>query len=150
MPDPEMLARIVEAVEERIPFNRELGLTGFRVTADEVRLRVPMREALIGNFERQTLHGGVISAVLDVVGGIAALFAATGQFPEDEERAREIFARLGTIDLRIDYLRPGRSEWFDASAEVLRAGRRVAVTRMALHDAAGQLVAVGTGTYIVG
>ena len=40
------------------------------------------------------------------------------------------FARLGTIDLRVDYPRPGIGEHFDLRAEVLRLGSRVANTRM--------------------
>jgi acyl-coenzyme A thioesterase PaaI-like protein len=32
----------------------------------------------------------------------------------------------------------------------MRTGRKVAVTRMELHNDEGVLVAVGTGTYIVG
>jgi acyl-coenzyme A thioesterase PaaI-like protein len=33
---------------------------------------------------------------------------------------------------------------------VLRSGSRVVVTRMEFHNDEGKLVAVGTGTYIVG
>jgi len=32
----------------------------------------------------------------------------------------------------------------------MRSGRKVAVTRMALHNEEDTLIAVGTGTYIVG
>jgi uncharacterized protein (TIGR00369 family) len=57
---------------------------------------------------------------------------------------------VGTIDLRIDYLRPGRGRTFTATGRVMRAGKRVAVTRMELHNAEAVLIAVGTGTYMVG
>jgi uncharacterized protein (TIGR00369 family) len=59
-------------------------------------------------------------------------------------------ARLGTIDLRIDYLRPGRGQLFETSARILRAGNKVAVARMELHNEEGTLIAVGTGTYLIG
>ena len=59
------------------------------------------------------------------------------------------FTRLGTIDLRIDYLRPGISEYFELRAEVLRLGSRVASVRMEFVDAQGKLLAVGAGAYIV-
>jgi uncharacterized protein (TIGR00369 family) len=58
--------------------------------------------------------------------------------------------RLGTIDLRVDYLRPGYGTEFVASATVMRAGRTVAVTRMELHNEKDVLIAVGTGSYVVG
>jgi uncharacterized protein (TIGR00369 family) len=50
----------------------------------------------------------------------------------------------------VDYLRPGFGRTFRATAYVLRVGRKVAVTRMELHDDQQTLVAVGTGAYIVG
>jgi uncharacterized protein (TIGR00369 family) len=149
--DYEALARLVEAVENLIPFNRAMGLTGFRVDGDSVHIRVPMKDDLVGNFARGSLHGGVISATLDVVGGIAALFgAAEMRLPDTPEEGLEIFSSLGTIDLRVDYLRPGLGESFDASGTVIRTGRRVVVTRMEMHDDRDRLIAVGTGTYIIG
>jgi uncharacterized protein (TIGR00369 family) len=52
--------------------------------------------------------------------------------------------------MRVDYLRPGIGEWFDASGTVIRTGKRVAVTRMEMRDDQDRLIAVGTGTYIIG
>ena len=59
-------------------------------------------------------------------------------------------ARFGTIDLRVDYLRPGKGTGFISSGSVMRTGRKVAVTRMELRNREDLLIAVGTGTYIVG
>jgi uncharacterized protein (TIGR00369 family) len=59
------------------------------------------------------------------------------------------FAKIGTIDLRIDYLRPGIGRCFVATGYVLRAGKKVAVTRMELHNEQRQLIAVGTGAYMI-
>lgn len=140
----ESLAREVEA---RIPFDRVLGIHLTELTAESARITFEMREELIGNFERETLHGGVISSVLDVVGGMATLMAGTHD-PESDITHR--FRVLGTIDLRVDYLRPGSGERFEATGTVLRGGRKVAVTRMELRNESDDLIAVGTGTYIVG
>ena len=62
----------------------------------------------------------------------------------------ERIAKIGTIDLRIDYLRPGQGLYFLATGNIMRAGRRVTVTRMELHNHEDVLIAVGTGTYVVG
>ena len=70
------------------------------------------------------------------------------ELPVAERMAR--LARLGTIDLRIDYLRPGRGMSFIASAVPLREGNKVAVVRSELHNQDGVLIAVGTGTYLCG
>ena len=57
--------------------------------------------------------------------------------------------KLGTIDLRIDYLRPAIGEWFELRAEVLRCGSRVASTRMEFLGANGTLLSMGSAAYIV-
>jgi acyl-coenzyme A thioesterase PaaI-like protein len=59
-------------------------------------------------------------------------------------------ARIGTIDMRVDYLRPGRGERFQSSGTVMRTGNKVAVTRMELRNEKDIMIAVGTGAYIVG
>ena len=66
------------------------------------------------------------------------------------DEGSEQFSKLGTVDLRVDYLRPGLGGSFVAAGFKLRAGRRIAVTRMELHNDSGSLIAVGTGTYSIG
>ena len=61
----------------------------------------------------------------------------------------ERFGKLGTIDLRVDYLRPGISEWFELRATVLRLGSRVASTRMEFLGADGKLLSTAAAAYIV-
>ena len=69
----------------------------------------------------------------------------------DETPAQRMhrFSKLGTIDLRVDYLRPAIGEFFELRAEVLRLGSRVASTRMEFLGADGQLLSTGAGAYIV-
>ena len=70
--------------EERLPFNRLLGIAVTSVNADGATMAFSMREDLIGNVFHRTLHGGVISSVLDAVGGLtasASLMAAIGPDP---------------------------------------------------------------------
>jgi uncharacterized protein (TIGR00369 family) len=110
-------------------------------------IHLDMREELVGNFHEGILHGGVISASLDVVGGMAAMVTAMLR----ESSLEEGLARLrpaSTIDLRVDYLRPGSGRQFTARGFTIRAGSRVAVARMEMHNEHEDLLAVGTGTYI--
>ncbi|MGL4436088.1 MAG: thioesterase family protein, partial [Giesbergeria sp.] len=95
-------------------------------------------------------HGGVISAGLDAMGGLAVM-AAIGARHMDEEPLQRLhrFAKLGTIDLRVDYLRPGIGTHFELRAEVLRLGSRVATTRMEFLGADGKLLSSGAAAYIV-
>lgn len=137
--------------EDKIPFNRIIGLRVETLRTDFVSVRFAMRNELIGNSVHGILHGGVISTVLDAAGGLAA--AASILEKMQGQSAQEIaarIARIGTIDLRVDYLRPGRGDFFRARSTIMRTGNKVAVTRMEIFNNKEILIAVGTGTYIVG
>ena len=60
-------AELRRTFEQIIPFNRMLGLRIDSLGFKAPRLRFDMRPELVGNPVRQILHGGVISATLDVV-----------------------------------------------------------------------------------
>ncbi len=148
--EPEYLEGLRKVFEELIVFNQLLGLKITSVTPDKVVTRVTMRPDLVGHFGYNRLHGGVISAVLDTTAGLAVLAAGGARHMHEPPAQRlQRFAKLGTIDLRIDYLRPGISEHFEAHAQVIRLGSRVASTRMEFLDAQGQMVATGSAVYIV-
>lgn len=137
--------------EERIPFNRLLGVRVESLNLEQAVLGFEMRDDLVGNYVQKILHGGVISAVLDASGGMLASVGVLNRMigsPLEEMSKR--LALIGTIDLRVDYLRPGRGKFFRARSNMMRTGRKVAVTRMELHNDRDLLIAVGTGTYIVG
>ena len=148
--EPEFVRLLTHLFEEKIVFNSVIGLKVGAITPERVTGRIEMRPELIGSFTHNRIHGGVISASLDAMGGLAAM-AAIGARHMDEapEQRLHRFIKLGTIDLRIDYLRPGIGTHFDLSAEVLRMGSRVASTRMAFHGADGKLLSTGAGAYIV-
>lgn len=148
--EPEFVAGLRTMFEQRICFNQLLGIEVTELTGARVQCRIRMRPELIGHYAHQRLHGGVISATLDAAGGLAVM-AAIGARHMDEAPAQRLarFGRLGTIDLRVDYLRPGVGPWFMAQAEVLRLGSRVASTRMEFRSAEGALLSLGAAAYIV-
>ena len=148
--EPEFADGLRLMFEQQVVFNRVIGLKLLSIRPDGVQGRIDMREELIGHFGHRRIHGGVISAGLDAMGGIATM-AAIGARHMDEPPATRLqrFGKLGTIDLRIDYLRPGIGTHFLLSGEVMRLGSRVASTRMAFHGADGKLLATGSAAYIV-
>ena len=148
--EPEFITGLKAIFEEKIVFNQVLGLKITSLTPSLVTARIDMRPELVGHFSFNRIHGGVISAGLDAMGGLAAM-AAIGARHMDESPLQRLhrFSKLGTIDLRIDYLRPGISEYFELLAEVLRLGSRVASTRMEFRAADGKLLSTGAGAYIV-
>ena len=148
--EPEFVARLTEMFEERIVFNQVLGLKIDTLSADGVSGHIDMRRELIGHFAHQRLHGGVISAGLDAMGGLAVMAAIGARHLDEPPMQRLIrFGKLGTIDLRVDYLRPGIGERFELKAQVMRLGSRVASTRMEFLGADGKLLSTGAGAYIV-
>jgi uncharacterized protein (TIGR00369 family) len=132
-------------------FNDVLNFSIESQTLEEGILRFDLREELIGNPIFRTLHGGVISAILDIAGAHAVYLHIFKQVRgKTIEKQMERLGRISTIDLRIDYVRPGKGEHFTATGTILRVGSKIAVSRMELHNEAGVLIAVGTGTYTVG
>ena len=140
-------ARLRHVFEQLVPFNRVLGIKVESIDPAAPKLRFDMRPELIGNPRRQMLHGGVISAVLDVTAGFAIHFAAAQQ--KAESPADGQFPNIGTINLHVDYLRPGRGNYFIATGRVVRLGNRVAVAQMELVNDSGELIATGNAAYMV-
>ncbi|MEM6162624.1 thioesterase family protein [Erwinia sp. P6884] len=134
-----------------MPFNRALGLTLERLEPDYAELSFLNQTQLVGNVAQKILHGGVIASVLDVAAGLVCVSSTlTRQESITEEELRQRLSRMGTIDLRVDYLRPGRGERFIASSSLLRGGNKVAVARVELHNDAGVYIASATATYLIG
>lgn len=148
--EPEFVATLKDMFEDKIAFNRVLGLTITRLVPEGVNGRIDMKPDLIGHYTHARLHGGVISAGLDATAGLAVM-AAIGARHMDEPPLQRLqrFGKLGTIDLRVDYLRQAIGESFELSAQVMRLGSRVASTRMEFRGADGELLATGAAAYII-
>ncbi len=133
--DPNALKRMME---DFIPFNKFLGIKVAEIAPKHVHLSLPFRPEFVGDPMRPAMHGGVMSTLADVAGGLAVW---TG--------LEDLRARVATIDLRVDYLRPGRLETIDAKAEVVRKGNRVGVVDVVLFHPShpSETVATGKGVY---
>lgn len=129
----------VRAFMELIPFNRLLQLRIDELKEGYARMSTAFREELIGDPFRRAIHGGVLSAIMDTCGG-AALWTQC-------ERGD----RLSTVDMRVDYLRPGLPQDIIVEATVLRLGNRVGVTEMiAYHpERRAEPIASGKAVYNV-
>ena len=148
--EPEFVAGLKNLFQEQILFNRVLGLKITGLAPGGVTGRIEMKPELVGHFSYNRLHGGVISAGLDAMAGLAVMAAIGARHMDESPRQRlQRFGKLGTIDLRIDYLRPAISEHFDLSGEVMRLGSRVASVRMECRSATGELLSTGAAAYII-
>jgi uncharacterized protein (TIGR00369 family) len=141
---------LVDIFEKRIRFNETLGLKVVSLAPAAPTLRFEMRDDLVGHYASGRLHGGVISATLDAMGGFAIMVALAEKHADETlEQVGHRFGRVGTIDLRVDYLRQGLGKHFIASAEVTRLGGRVAATQMRLANDEGTLIATAAAAYMI-
>ena len=99
--EPEFVEKLKNIFEDQIVFNRLLGLKITAITAEGVKGLIDMKPDLIGHFSHKRLHGGVISAGLDAMAGLAVM-AAIGARHMDEQPLQRLqrFGKVGTIDLR--------------------------------------------------
>jgi uncharacterized protein (TIGR00369 family) len=147
----ELLKILREIHEQKIPFNKFIGLKLELADLETVRARFDTRDEFIGNPVHGILHGGVISSVLDATCGITAslgILKRARRVPVTDIESR--LTKVGTIDLRVDFLRPGRGKYFISTGSNMRTGRKVTVIRMEMKNDRDKLITVGTGTYIVG
>lgn len=137
--DADAIRFLQQFMEQKIPFNRHLGLQVTALREGFCRMEIPYRAELVGDPFRQAIHGGVISTLVDTCGG-AAVFTLVSV--ED---------RVSTIDLRVDYLRPGQLQRIACEGTALRVGSRVASVDMRVFhpESPGEPIATGKGVYHV-
>ena len=130
--------RFIRFIEDRIPFNRLLGMKVTRLSKGRAVCEVPFRRDLIGDIFRPAIHGGVVSTLIDATRGAPRV------------RPIDPVDRISTVDMRVDYLRPGAEATVIADAEVVRMGNRVCVVRVVVHQGdPAQAIADGRCVYNV-
>jgi uncharacterized protein (TIGR00369 family) len=129
----------VEKFVQVLPHARALGieLISYESTRGHTVLRQPWREELVGDPETGVVHGGVITALLDTLGGACVI-------------ARNVRVQA-TLDLRIDYLRSAAPRVdLIGEAECYRVTRHVAFVRGTCHQGdPNHAVANLTATFIL-
>ena len=122
-----------------IPHQRAIGFELVDMGADFAVGRIPYRDALVGNPASGVVHGGIVTTLLDTVGGMAAL-ARQGEF-----------LVMATLDLRIDYLRPSTpGKDLAARVECYKLTRNIAFTRgFAFNEDPDDPLASMSATYML-
>jgi acyl-coenzyme A thioesterase PaaI-like protein len=67
--------------------------------------------------------------------------------PETLTETIKQVSRLAPVDMRVDYLAPGRGKYFIARAEVLRLGRKGCTMRMTMVNDEDKAIAAGIASY---
>ena len=121
----ETLKLVGEIFVYHMPFNRALGLELERYEKDFAQLSFNNQPMMVGNWAQSILHGGVIASALDVAAGLVCVGST--------------LTRHDTIGNR-----------FTCTSSLLRAGNKVAVARVELHNEEQVYIASATATYMVG
>jgi uncharacterized protein (TIGR00369 family) len=137
------LERLVTAV----PYIAFMGIR-FDRRGDELTAILPYQDMLIGNPVLPALHGGATAAFLEVAAIVELAFGLMWETVEAGGEARVLLPK--TIDLTVDYLRPGLPRDAYARARVNRSGRRYASVHVeAWQDNRERLFAQATGHFLM-
>ena len=119
---------------DHVPFAKLLGIEVDSVEAGHAVLSMKVRDDLKQN--HGVAHGGSVAALIDS----AMAIAIVPMLSENE--------RTTTVDLTIHYLRPLTEGTARASAQVVRAGKRVITVSAELFNEQGKLAATALSTYL--
>jgi uncharacterized protein (TIGR00369 family) len=122
----------VEQLQRRInitPFAAWLGLIVESSDEHSLVLRLCLRAEFQGSPTTQDLHGGVTASLIDTATSYVVM-ARTGR-------------SVVTIDMRVDYHRPGSSSEYRVKGSIVRLGKTLATADAQIRDSGGALVASG-------
>ena len=117
------------------PFLAGLGIVIERYEPDDATVRLPFRADLTN--DGTYYHGGVIAAVIDTTGALAAW--SNHDFDKG--------ARASTIAMSLQYVGACKQSDLLCHARTVRRGKELTFTEISATDAGGNVVAHGVQTY---
>lgn len=138
MTNPQLLS-ILPQLASSSAHTHALGFVLDGLDGDRVRLRVPYREDLVGDSDTGVLAGGLVTTLLDHVGGLALWVAM------------DAFRPIATLDLRVDYMRAALPKKdLIAEARCYRLTRSTGFVRAwAFDDRVDDPVAAAQSVYMI-
>ena len=121
------------ALIPQMPFNHHLGFHVARMYKDGLTMECTPRPEMTNG--HGTIHGGVTATLIDAAIGVAVIALAGGQ-------------PACTVEMKVNYLRPGREGRFRCRARLLKVGQTLAVAEAVVRDGQGRVVATGQATYL--
>lgn len=118
-----------------IPFWDYIGIEETLLEKGYAELEITIQPQLLQG--RGTVHGGVIATLID-----AAVGSAVRSSLSEEESA-------STVELKVNYKRPGIGEYLVAKSTLSHRGKTLAVGEVKIEDSSGKLVALGSATYMI-
>ncbi|MGE3992578.1 PaaI family thioesterase [Pseudorhodoplanes sp.] len=124
-------------MEDDVGFRQWLGVQYREVSDERAVIAIPLT-AQKRNI-RGVAHGGVVASLLDIAMGTVA---SGGNYLN---RRRLVV----TLEMKVNYLAPGKGDELVAIAETIRGGSRTVITRCDVFTDRGEICATGLGTFIV-
>jgi uncharacterized protein (TIGR00369 family) len=121
-----------ERIAAKVPFWKLLGLKIERAGRTGSAVRLKYRREFSNSF---TIHGGVIAGMMDSAGAIAV---AAQHVP---------FDHFTTVEMKVNYLRPGLDRDLRCTARILKMGKTLIVVEADVFGE-GQHLAKGLITYM--
>jgi uncharacterized protein (TIGR00369 family) len=128
----------INALEKMIPMHSYMEIKVMDINFGKVKLLFPFKPEFVGDIRINRLHGGFIASAVDASGGAAAM---THMKTEKD--------RVSTLDIRIDFLKPGQAKDIIAEGTIINRGTNVIFTEMKIYhpETPEIIIAKGSGVY---
>ncbi len=133
----ELVREYAPRIINSVPYAQALGFKLTHLERSRALATAPWREELVGDTESGVIHGGVVTALLDNISGVAVISALSE------------LKSTATLDLRIDYMRAAeKGRDLIGEAECYHVTRAVAFVRaFAYHETKDKLVASASAAF---
>ena len=118
------------------PFHRLCGLEFFETKEGHSRIGCQETEKLLNG--HGIAHGGLIFTMMDVAGGQSVSVLENGEV-----------LSIVTQNSSVSFLRPAKPGYITAEGELIRRGKRIAVSTISVYDENRSLLAKGDFTYYI-
>ncbi|MFT4602972.1 MAG: hypothetical protein ACI857_003159 [Arenicella sp.] len=127
---------LIKIYQQTNQFGHLIGIELIKFEADEIRYKLVISDKHLAT--PTTAHGGVLSAYMDGILGLAALYVSS-----------EIGNLVSTVEFKINYLQPARKgDVLIGVGKVISNGKRIIIAQgEIINEGSGAKVAIATGTF---
>jgi uncharacterized protein (TIGR00369 family) len=129
----EQLERLARYFDEEVTFSRHIGAKVEEVEPGRSIIFIDVEDIHLNG--TGTLHGGVYASLIDNAMGLSVLSL--------------VGVRTATIEMNVHFLGAVSEGRITCQSQVVHRTRRTATAEAKVHDAQGNLVAMGTGAFRV-
>lgn len=128
--------QLIKIYSQTNKFGHLIGIDLVKFEEDEIRYKLIISEKHLAT--PTTAHGGVLSAYMDGILGLAALYVSS-----------EHGNLVSTVEFKINYLQPARKgDVLIGIGKIISAGKRIIIAQgEIINEASGEKVAIATGTF---